>query len=126
MWSVLKGLPIATPLKVHFKFLGSILHGLSHLRVVLPVPTDLTIDPRGNINSMTSKMPRVHCLGSTFTEQLFLTLDVPKTLNNCEVLVSNLDSPLDYLDQIRVNSLKIRRRSGDWDAEALPLPLAAA
>jgi hypothetical protein len=27
---------------------------------------------------------------------------------------------------MRVNSLKIRRRSGDWDAEALPLPLAAA
>ena len=27
---------------------------------------------------------------------------------------------------MRVNALKIRRRSGDWDAEALPLPLAAA
>jgi hypothetical protein len=27
---------------------------------------------------------------------------------------------------MRVNSLKIRRRSGEWDAEALPLPLAAA
>jgi hypothetical protein len=27
---------------------------------------------------------------------------------------------------MRVNSLKIRRRAGEWDAEALPLPLAAA
>ena len=27
---------------------------------------------------------------------------------------------------MRVNALKIRRRSGEWDAEALPLPLAAA
>jgi hypothetical protein len=56
---------------------------------------------------MTSKVTRVHRCGFTRIDKLSLTFDIPKTLNDSEVFVSDLNGSLDNPLEVRVDPLKV-------------------